>query len=70
MSIVHFSEKYYEAERTIQECADKLNALLDEEGQKILSSLLRAERIILSEQMGERFKEGWYHGAKFMSSKG
>ncbi|MBE7033081.1 MAG: hypothetical protein E7406_02520 [Ruminococcaceae bacterium] len=65
MSIVNFSEEYYEAERTFNECVDKLNAILDEDGKEILSSLLKAEHIILTEQMGERFKEGWYHGVNF-----
>ena len=65
MSIVNFSEEYYKAEKTVQECVDKLNAILDEDGKEILSSLLKAEHIILTEQMGERFKEGWYHGVNF-----
>ena len=65
MSIVNFSEEYYEAEKTFRECVDKLNDILDEDGKKILSSLLKAERIIFSEQVRERFKEGWYHGMNF-----
>ena len=65
MSIVNFSEEYYEAEKTFRECVDKLNDILDEDGKKILASLLEADRIILSEQVAERFKEGWYHGMNF-----
>ncbi len=66
MSIVNFSEEYYKAERTIQKCVDKLNAILDEDGQKILSSLLESQNIILAEQVRERFYEGWHHGANFI----
>ena len=65
MSIVNFSKEYYEAEKTFRECIDKLNDILDENGKKILSSLLEAERIIFNEQAAERFKEGWYHGRNF-----
>ena len=65
MSIVNFSNEYYEAEKIFNECVDKLNAILDDDGKEILSSLLKAEHIILTEQMGERFKEGWYHGVNF-----
>ena len=65
MSIVKFSKEYYDAEKTFRECIAKLNSLLDEDGKKVLSSLLEAERIIFSEQVAERFKEGWYHGMKF-----
>ena len=65
MSIVNFSNEYYEAEKTFNECVDKLNAMLDEDGKEILSSLLEAERIIFGEQVIQRFKEGWYHGRNF-----
>ena len=65
MSIVNFSEEYYKAEKTFRECIDKLNAILDEDGQKIFSALLEAERVIFNEQVAQRFKEGWYHGVKF-----
>ncbi len=65
MSIVNFSEEYYKAEKTVQECVDKLNAILDEDGKEILSSLLKAERIIFNEQVAQRFREGWYHGVNF-----
>ena len=66
MSITHFSEEYYQAEKDFEECIDRLNALLDEEGREILSKLANAHRIIVSEQMGQRFYEGWYHGVHFM----
>ena len=65
MSIVHFSEEYYKAKETVQECVYKLNSILDEDGQKILSTLLEAERIICNEQVVQRFKEGWHHGRSF-----
>ena len=65
MKETKFSADYHWAVETVSCCVEQLNMLLDEKGKELLSALLEAQHTILSEQVRNRFFEGWHHCRDF-----